>query len=353
MNALIIALALSANALPAAGPTFDNLRMVIENNNIPVLYVLLQRNPNIWELDVETGTPLHYAIKKDNQEAVQALLNHALKKNLLYDTLQIENLDGHTPLAYADHLGHTNCAKLIRTYNNTMAIDYDEEGAHPLPTTAPENKLAPRSRALVSVTSKKTELHRAIIDNNPANVERLLTENKDLLLDQYDNKETPLHLAICQGSLECVQAILFYAQEQNILEAILSAQNAQGQTALHMAVIKKLKVIVADDETIKPTRYEVEDSRFAQEVISSATTSGTLSSIINIKNNKNETPLHWATQTRNDVCIRLLLAQDADTQTRNSMELRPVDLLRKREDADLIVLFKTQEKKQKEKCVIC
>ncbi|MBY0353593.1 ankyrin repeat domain-containing protein [Candidatus Babeliales bacterium] len=357
MNAFIIALALTANALPAAEPTLDELHAAIEHNNIPVLDTLLQQNPNIFELDIEKGTPLHYAVKKNNQEAVQALLNYATQKNLLFHILDSRDCDNLTPLEFADRLGRTGCATLMRKYQNMIAFDYDEAGnAHPLPTT-PVRQPASRDNQLIvsySTLNKPIKLRTAIITKNVTQAEDLLTENKDLLLDQDSNKDTLLHGAVLVDSFECAQVILAHAQQQNVLNAILNAQNAQGQTALHMAVMKKTVMLIADDETVKPTSHMIEDSRFAQEIIDYAQTSGTLSLIINMSDNKNETPLHLAAKAKNDVCIRLLLSQGADTQARNSMGLSPVDLLRKREDADLITLFKTQQKKQKqEKCVIC
>ncbi|MBX9831036.1 ankyrin repeat domain-containing protein [Candidatus Babeliales bacterium] len=80
-----------------------------------------------------------------------------------------------------------------------------------------------------------TRLFKAVEDNQMFKVSKLI-KNGAHLLAQNAEGFTALYAAVLYNNIECVEAIIYYAQEQNILNEVLNAQTrGMKQTPLHAA----------------------------------------------------------------------------------------------------------------------
>ncbi|MBY0353594.1 ankyrin repeat domain-containing protein [Candidatus Babeliales bacterium] len=300
MSPLIIALALNANALPAASsygeiPEVELSRAIKLNDLASITFWI--KTANLRTQDSDGNTPLHLAIIHNNKQATAGIIFSAQEQNILPQILNIENNKGTTPLQLAQRSSNKEHLKFIAS-------------------------IAPEEAQFVKPKQKTFLLFRTIGTNN-------IDELKQLL--RQDNLKPALHFATNNNKPECLHTILSYAQEKNMLLETLRTTNERGQTALHVAAINGFTLCM-------------------QEIVMLVHSDP---AILNLRDNKNQTPLHLAAQHDHEECVRILLAAGADTEFSDTHGNTAAQCARQNRHEDIAMIIEKNEKNKKEKCVIC
>ncbi|MBX9831037.1 ankyrin repeat domain-containing protein [Candidatus Babeliales bacterium] len=300
INTLIIALALTAHALPAASSYEENpvveLNRAIKLNDLASITFWI-KEVNLCTQDIDGNTPLHLAIIHNNKQATAGIIFVAKEKDILHKILNTENNDGNTPL------------ELAQLSNNKEHLKY-------IISMAPKQIQPEESK------QKTIRLFKAIDTNNINELEQLLTQS---------NLCPALHYATKNNKPECVHTILNYAQEKNMLLETFNATNLLGQTVLHLAAINGFTLCM-------------------QEII--ILVNGDPKTL-NLRDSKNQTALHLAAQNDHEECVRILLAAGADTEFSDNHGNTPAQCARQNGHEDIANIIEKNEKNKKEKCAIC
>jgi len=206
------------------------LHEAYREGRLEIVEQLISLGADVNEQDAKGNTPLHLAAPVDQHEqAIDLLLANEAKLNL-------RDEHGETPLHVIIALGRSPeiVSKLLE--NDADIAIRNIEGKTPL-YLAVENKRADLIPMLLERGSdifaadnnngSNTPLERAVLDNNPAVLDVIITPNTTRQSDSAGN--TPLHVAVRnKGDIGMVELILNRQGEVN-------ARNKEGNTALHLA----------------------------------------------------------------------------------------------------------------------
>ena len=236
------------------------LHLCICNNLEDNLRELLKFSPNITCQDQNENTPLHIASKLNFKSLVTILIEHvksiqgdylsfinavnkdkmtSLHLSIISSNLEIakELLAAGAELYATDNSGRTvlHYAVLIRNENrreNAMNFIFQQENEK----TDPERKLI----QIQDTLNNDSPLDLAVKYSNNKTIQLLLKESPDLTLCGK-HKSSVLHKAITEGNLEIIQSILYYIinaypKERSDPLHVLNLQDEDGNTALHLAI---------------------------------------------------------------------------------------------------------------------
>lgn len=148
------------------------IHTAVQTNNTDRLLQLIQAGHSVNNEGVDLVRPLHEACFRGHVECVKILLDNDAEVN-------VRNIDGATPLCDAASSGHVDIVRILL-----------QRGAYvnpPLLLTSP--------------------LHEATLRDKWETVEVLSAAGANLNSSDC-HFGTPLHVAACQGSLTCAQALL-------------------------------------------------------------------------------------------------------------------------------------------------
>ena len=236
------------------------LHLCICNNLEDNLSELLKFSPNITCQDQNGNTPLHIASELNYKTLVTILIEHVksiqgdylsfinavnkekmtpLHLSIISSNLEIakELLTAGAELYATDHSGKTvlHYAVLIRNeIKRENAINFIFQQ---------ENEKADPERKLIQIqdtSDNDSPLHLAVLHSNNKTIQLLLKESPDLTLCGK-HKKSVLHKAIAKGNLEIIQSILYYIikaypKERSDPLHVLNLQDEDGNTALHLAI---------------------------------------------------------------------------------------------------------------------
>jgi ankyrin repeat protein len=175
-----------------------------ERGSLPAMKVVLRRGVEVDSVCAQgpwgwKNTPLHYAARYGNLDAVMLLLEFGAD-------IRKTNRDGHTPLHLAAEAGEIQVVRL-------------------LVERWPENIKAKSSYG----SYEQTPLHRAAEKGRTEVVKLLVERWPEGIRVKNSNGGTPLHLAAFAGEIEVVK-FLVEGWPENIKE-----KNRSGMTPLHLA----------------------------------------------------------------------------------------------------------------------
>lgn len=353
-----------------------DLFIAIENAEIDKVRNLINDGINVNEKNKDGQTPLHLAVEKNNEKAVDALLK-ARGINVY-----AKDSSGKTPLDlahYRDHKGsHTTLMiALIKTQNEIedlcLAIkdvkvkEIDDlinggvnvnvrgqNGMTPLHYAAKKhnediaNALI-KAGADINIKDQdgRTPLHWAAIERNKGVANALIKAGADVnAKDDYGR--IPLHWAVNAGSIEVTQILLETKVNVN-------AQDKNGKAPLHLAAKENhaelVKVLLSNraDISVKDHRGDTPFNLTTNEEIKAllrnaalleAVKSGNISEVKHLVSEGADvnvvedffTPLYWAAENKHFSIVEVLLGNGAHIDNGDYSRDRGVlDLLRKKE----------------------
>ena len=197
-------------------------------------------------IDEEGKTSLHIASIYNNIDFIKALLT---KENLATININIKDMSGYTPLHYAcqscnseivDFLIHCGC-------DINCLTDYDQNPLHIICIGPRENNdlTISNSKSIISnlidngcdVHKKdkfqKEPIHYATENDIVSFLKKFFRKQIDFNTFTDENKNTLLHYAIIQNSLNCVK---FLIENHKSLQINIESRNANNMTPLFLAV---------------------------------------------------------------------------------------------------------------------
>lgn len=253
-------------------------------------------NKNVWR-------SLRYAAKEGRLDSLNALLKTATEEEIN----EPDPATGNTLLHVAASAGH---ADIINALLNS-GLGNNNPGT--TTTTNTPNELG------------QTPLHLAVLNNNTAAINTLLTNKALITKDKLG--QTPLHLAALNNNTAAIKTLL----ER---EAWIDAENLEGQTPLQVAIRKGnfeaakvlLEAITPEMRSIKPVlplHYAIEANNI--EMLKKLLAMANSKEYLNDKSEgiaykeEDETPLHYAIRLKNIDAVKLLLQQEEiDVNAQNS-----------------------------------
>jgi ankyrin repeat protein len=209
-----------------------NLSEIIDYNGRSLLHLtallnlkeeteyLLQNNVSPNVVDDELQTPLHLT---DSYEIAELLLRYGADPN-------VRDRHGRTPLHYAVLKDNYEVAELLIRYSDPNVKDND--GNTPLHFVKSKKmlELLLRNGADPNITNSRGLPPIYYVDDCEVALTLFETTNKDILSAKNERGETLLHIAARHGCKELVMRLVDIVEDIN-------AQNAEGKTALDIAVI--------------------------------------------------------------------------------------------------------------------
>jgi len=206
------------------------LHEAYREGKIEIVEQLIGLGANVNEQDAKGNTPLHLAAPPaQHQRAVDLLLSRGADPNL-------RDLHGETPLHVIIALGRPLglATSLLEKGSDVQVRNI--QGKTPL-YLAVENKRADLIPPLLergsdifaadNRNSDNTPLERAVIDNDSAVLDAIITEKTVLQSDSAGN--TPIHIALRNSADVRVVELILNRQ------GMIDARNKEGNTALHIA----------------------------------------------------------------------------------------------------------------------
>ena len=176
-------------------------------------------NPN--DVDASGDSVLHHSLDRGHLGSISVVLK--AKPNL-----EVRDLDGTTPLLMAVRRGNIEAVDALLSAGANPNTPYDMREPHP--------------KGSLKVTHGGTALHHAALQRDPAMIRRLL-EAPGIDVNAIDRSpdgrhRTPLHCAVDHACGKSVGALI-------AARADLDTQDADGNTALHIALKLDRKLAVA------------------------------------------------------------------------------------------------------------
>lgn len=204
-------------------------------NQPAIMEILLKAGANINAVNRAKCTALHVAVNKQHTNCIRVLLKFRSILNI-----NIQDTFGDTALH--DAIGKDS-VEIIDLLISVPEIDFslkNKRGFNVLHHAALKGnnfateKLLSRTRQIVDI--KKDDgfaaLHLAALNGHFSVVETLLTQGQCDVDVRNNRKQTPLLLAVSQGQCGIVELLIG-------MGANLDAQDEDGDTALHLALLKR------------------------------------------------------------------------------------------------------------------
>ncbi len=291
----------------------------IINNDIKYLENYLELN-NVNITDINGNSLLHYAIKFNNNQIFQLLINS-------YIDIDISNNFGQTAFHYAVLYNRLNYLKLLFT-TNANAMTKDKEGRTPL-------YLACRYRKekIIDLYLEKYILDMGEKDLNEETTFFSFVRSKSVeLINKYYNfipyinepnylGETPLMIACKNNSIDIVKLLLQF-------NVSINQKNKNNETAIFYAVkeenIEIIKLLIKNGAFLDfinkdfNSIYDI-SSNYIKEYIE------IILNKYNLKNYKNKFPLHYAIYLNDDKLIDKNL-NIINININDYYNLKPIDI---------------------------
>ncbi|USN50942.1 MAG: ankyrin repeat domain-containing protein [Myxococcales bacterium] len=251
---------------------FTPLHLAASAGQIEVIEALIKSGAEVDEQDDQGNTALHLAIVRKEKDAVIALLEGGANPNIK------ENSNSFTPLHLAASAGQIEVIEAL-IKSRAEVDEQDDQG--------------------------NTALHLAIVRKEKDAVIALLEGGANPNIKENSNSFTPLHLAANTGQIEVIEALIKS-------EAEVDEQDDQGNTALHLAIVRKEKdaVIALLEGGANP----------------------------NIKENSNSfTPLHLAANTGQIEVIEALIKSRAEVDEQDDQGNTALHLAIVRKEKDAVI----------------
>ena len=267
----------------------------VQSGHMPLIGQLIRGGTEVNAIDAWGRTATHYAVSRNNQEALKLLLNNGADDNLADN-------DGNTPL----DMWHKH-------NNEEMLVLLHETGAKPSFTKIEEEKpvLSPTTDTAPSPKDKvkSQDLWQAAANNDRASVERLLDEGADAKAKNADGK-VPFEIAV-EAEHAAVAAILLRAA------AGVNGEDKKRWKPLHWAIVADewdlVKAFIEEGADLNAGRHQsVLD--IAKEMKREAKL---MEAFISVKGvdaifDMHRTALMWAVRNGHTEIVKLLVEGGAD-----------------------------------------
>ncbi|AAS14111.1 ankyrin repeat domain protein [Wolbachia endosymbiont of Drosophila melanogaster] len=162
----------------------------------------------------------------------------------------------------------------------------------------------------MSSSQSRNNFFKAVERGDIDAVNRLISEGADVKVEN-DKGETPLHIAAVWGHKEVVEALLDKGANVN-------AEDEEGNTPLVLTTDEEIKTLLQSTAKL----LEVAKSGNIQEV-NSLISEGAK---VNVKDQDNKTPLHWAAEKGHKEVVEALLDKGANVDAEDENGDTPLDL---------------------------
>ncbi|KAJ1522563.1 hypothetical protein ONE63_001749 [Megalurothrips usitatus] len=240
-----------------------SLSLTDDDGDTALHYSAFGNQPDIMDFLLKAGadrnatnkgscTALHVAVNKQHVHCVRVLLRYKSNVNIqdsygdtaLHDAIGKDNMDITDMLCSVPGLDFT-----LRNNRGFNVLHHAALKGNSLAT----EKLLLRSRQLVDV--KKDDgfaaLHLSCLNGHRAVAETLLVQGQAEVDLRNNRRQTPLILAVSQGHCSLVELCVS-------LRADVHAEDEDGDTALHLALMKRSSIAVSDvNELEAPTIYGI------------------------------------------------------------------------------------------------
>ncbi len=228
----------------------------IRNNNFKYFIILVILGGQLGDYGFE------YFVNKIENESEK----FAEKRYLIMFLSKIRDEYGQTLLHYAAWKGKLNCLKILIGYK--LNVDKRKTDAE-------------QTSSLFTWKNRENRCNKTLFENNVSvNVYNL-------------KRQTPIHLAACEGNLECLELLINKGADVNAKDEI-------NLTPLHHASefgeVNCLEVLLANGADV------------------------------NANDKNNSTPLHRASECGKVNCLEVLLANGADVNAKDETNLTPLHL---------------------------
>ncbi|KAF4529827.1 hypothetical protein B566_EDAN013995, partial [Ephemera danica] len=293
-------------------------------------------------------TAMHYACKCNKTEVVKLLLSHDKCQIVVYNDKQ------KNPLHYASKRRNLEVMKILLDLHISLLNIKNNKGQTPLHLTLShgdkfafftlteidKNDMIEASKYLLSLNcsvnvknqDEKTPLHLASMHFNVEIIKLLLERDGTMLNQQDKNGRTPLHYVfyIYVGEsygttrYETVSCLL------NFPECDINLTDNKGNTPLHLAAShKECKANTQDIDGDTPLHSCIQSwIKNEQTMYIMIKLIKNDTSILNIKNNKGQTPLHEAVKVHSFKDVDLLVRLGADVHMIDNDNRTPLELAR-------------------------
>ncbi|KAK7791090.1 hypothetical protein R5R35_000511 [Gryllus longicercus] len=265
-------------------------------NQPEIMEILLKRGTNVDAMNRGRCTALHVAVNKQHVQCVKLLIKYKCNINIqdTYGDTALHDAIGKDSTEIIDLL--CNVPGIDFTLKNNRGFNVLHHGALKGNNFATERLLC-RTRQLVDV--KKDDgfaaLHLACLNGHRAVAETLLAQGQAEVDLRNNRKQTPLLLAVSQGHCSLVELVVS-------MSADVHAEDEDGDTALHLALMKRASINTEIHELEAPTIYGISTqlaSRTTENLVALSIACYLVQEgcQLNKKNNKGKTPLDLVADT--------------------------------------------------------
>src|SRR5690606_37937038 len=166
-------------------------------NQEEIIKYLISKGANVYSIDKDGATPLHYATSAGNREALKCLLLNGANVNAR-DTLSF------TPLYIAIKSGFTDLVDDLLQFNADINLKYRGD----------------------------TVMHIAAEQGDVKTIQYLLNQNNLKLKMQNNSGNTPF---LVMRKLECIKVLLQSCTHTKEEEEIINSRNYNGENMFHLA----------------------------------------------------------------------------------------------------------------------
>nr|CAD7261111.1 unnamed protein product [Timema shepardi] len=220
-------------------------------NQPDIMEVLLKRGADINATNKGKCSSLHVAVNKQHTQCASILLKYKCNVNIQdsYGDTALHDSIGKDSLEIIDML--CNMAGVDFTLKNKRGFNVLHHAALKGNNFATERLLC-RTRQLVDV--KKDDgfaaLHLACLNGHRAVAETLLAQGQAEVDLRNNRKQTPLLLAVSQGHCSVVELVVS-------MSADVHAEDEDGDTGLHLALMKRASINTEINELEAPTIFGI------------------------------------------------------------------------------------------------
>lgn len=302
------------------------LHMAVKRNNQIAIQWLGENGANVNAKNAMDETPLHYAVRTGKESTVETLLK-------LGASCHVNSMQNETPLAMAKKTNQSIFSLMNTFHGGATGQGEFKSSEAAVPTDCDEYG--------------QTALHRAAFDDRLDTVFEILMDKSaaDQIHTSDKNGWTPIHSAAANGNLDTLLVLL------NVHGVNTNSQTHNGTTVLHYLMRKRFHVSRSDtyiDVLNKLKDKGVQLNLLAKRQISplhEAALHGNIEGArwilingakVNPTTDAGETPLHFAVRSTSAAMVNLLLEYDADTNIASKLEGTPLELARVIRDVELI-----------------